>query len=95
MPISDAYDQWSEGHCHVQSWDVEGFTSAEGVKKPLRVLHTIETTRRRQRVARRWEDIEDTKRWSWEGESRPVFRGKLIWCVLAVCVPLVSFLCRV
>jgi hypothetical protein len=49
----------------VQHWDVEGFTSAEGVQKPLRVLHTIETTRRRQRIAQQWQEIEDIKSWYW------------------------------
>jgi hypothetical protein len=57
--------QWTEGNSPLQFWDVEGFTSAEGVKKPLRVLQTIKTTRRRQRVARHWQEIEDTKRWCW------------------------------
>ena len=57
--------EWTDGHCRVQHWDVEGFTSAEGVQKPLRVLHTIETTRRRQRIAQQWQEIEDIKSWYW------------------------------
>ena len=36
------------GHDLAVPLDVEGFTACEGVKKPLRVLHTIETTRRVQ-----------------------------------------------
>lgn len=36
----------------MQFWDVEGFNSCEGVTKPLRVLHTVETTRRRQHGAK-------------------------------------------
>jgi len=57
--------QWTTGNGRVQFWDVEGFTSAEGVNKPLRVLHTIETTHRRQRMARQWQEIEDSKSWYW------------------------------
>ena len=34
-------------------WDEEGFTSCEGVKRPLRVLRTEETVRRRERIAGR------------------------------------------
>jgi hypothetical protein len=58
-------NRWTDGRCQVQSWDAEGFTSAAGVQKPLRVLHTIETTRRRQRVGRQWQEIDDTKQWYW------------------------------
>jgi hypothetical protein len=57
--------QWDEGNCRVQFWDVEGFTSCEGVEDPLRVLHTAETTRRRQRIARQWQETEETKSWYW------------------------------
>lgn len=57
--------QWQEGACRVQFWDVEGFTSCEGVQDPLRVLHTVETTSRRQRIAQQWQEIEDVKSWYW------------------------------
>src|SRR5262249_49142315 len=56
---------WQEGRRTVQSWDAEGFTSAEGVKEPLRVVHTVETVRRRQRVARQWQGKEETSQWYW------------------------------
>lgn len=63
--------QWDEGPCHVQFWDVEGFTSCAGVKQPLRVLHTLETTRRRQRIAGQWQENEDTQSWYWATTLSP------------------------
>ena len=39
---------WQDGRRTVQYWDADGFTSAEGVKQPLRVVHTLETVRRRE-----------------------------------------------
>jgi hypothetical protein len=49
----------------VQYWDAEGFTSAEGVKQPLRVVHTVETERRRERIAGKWQEKEETSEWYW------------------------------
>ena len=46
--------QWTEGRRTVQYWDDEGFTSCEGVAEPLRVLHTLETEQRRERIAGQW-----------------------------------------
>ena len=48
--------QWTEGRRTVQYWDEEGFTSAEGVSQPLRVLHTLETEHCRERIARQWKE---------------------------------------
>ena len=48
--------QWTEHRRTVQYWDEEGFTSAEGVSKPLRVLHTLETEHRRERIAGQWKE---------------------------------------
>lgn len=56
---------WQEGRRTVQAWDGEGFTSCEGVKKPLRVVHTVETVRRRERVAGQWHEKEETSSWYW------------------------------
>ena len=44
--------EWSEGRRTVRYWDNEGFTSCDGVKAPLRVLHTEETVRRH--ATNRW-----------------------------------------
>jgi hypothetical protein len=57
--------QWTTGHCTVQAWDVEGFTSCEGARVPLRVLHTQETTQRRQRIAGQWQHSQETSSWYW------------------------------
>lgn len=57
--------QWTEGPRHVQYWDTEGFTSCEGVKQPLRVRHTLETVRSRQRIAGQWQETEETTSWYW------------------------------
>ncbi len=61
--VSDG--QWSEGRRTVASWDAEGFTSCEGVTEPLRVLHTLETERRRERIAGQWKQSEQTSSWYW------------------------------
>jgi hypothetical protein len=55
---------WDEPRRLTQFWDAEGFSSAEGVKVPLRVLHAHETVTRRRRVAKQWlEDIEEHDWW--------------------------------
>ena len=57
--------QWTEGRRTVQSWDEEGFTSSEGVAEPLRVLRTLETEQRRERIAGRWVQTEQISSWYW------------------------------
>ena len=59
--------QWIDEHGKrtVQFWDEEGFTSCEGVKRPLRVLRTEETVRKRERIAGQWHETEQTTTWSW------------------------------
>jgi len=56
---------WQERRGTVQYWDAEGFTTCEGVKQPLRVVHTVETARRRERVAGAWREKEETAVWYW------------------------------
>jgi hypothetical protein len=56
---------WQDGRRTVRCWDAEGFTTAEGVKQPLRVVHTVETVRRRERIALRWRQKEETSEWYW------------------------------
>jgi hypothetical protein len=56
-------DEWREGRRTVRYWDEEGFTSCEGVKAPLRVLHTEETLRRRAQIDR--QEKEETSEWYW------------------------------
>jgi hypothetical protein len=57
--------QWTKGRRTVQYWDDEGFTSAEGVSRPLRVLHTVETEQRRERIAGQWKVTPQTSSWYW------------------------------
>jgi len=57
--------QWTEGRRTVEYWDTEGFTSCEGVSRPLRVLHTIETEQCRERIAGQWKETEYTSSWYW------------------------------
>ena len=56
---------WQDGRRTVQYWDADGFTTAEGVRQPLRVVHTVETVRRRARVAGQWQHQEETSSWYW------------------------------
>jgi len=54
--------EWTEGHRTIRSWDEEGFTSCEGVKVPLRILHTEETVRCRKQGG---QEQETTTSWYW------------------------------
>lgn len=56
---------WQDRQRTIQYWDADGFTTAEGVKQPLRVVHTVETVRRRERVAGVWREQEETSSWYW------------------------------
>jgi hypothetical protein len=56
---------WQDRQRTVHYWDGEGFTSAEGVQQPLRVVHTVETVRRRERIAGQWQETEATSQWYW------------------------------
>jgi hypothetical protein len=49
----------------VEFWDEEGFTSCAGVKQPLRVLRTVETMRKRQRIGGQWHETVETTTWLW------------------------------
>lgn len=56
---------WQAGQRAVQCWDEEGFTSAEGVQEPLRVVRTLETVHRRERIAGKWQESEVESEWYW------------------------------
>jgi hypothetical protein len=56
---------WRDGRRTVRYWDAEGFRTAEGVERPLRVVHTQETVRRRERVAGQWREKEEESSWYW------------------------------
>jgi hypothetical protein len=55
--------EWSEGRRSVRYWDEEGFTSCDGVKVTLRVLHTEETVRHWDQI--RQQQAEETSSWYW------------------------------
>jgi hypothetical protein len=56
---------WDEPRRLTQFWDVEGFSSAEGVKVPLRVLHAYETITKRERIGKQWIETVQDHHWWW------------------------------
>src|ERR1700676_1567907 len=71
-------DEWSEGRPTVRSWDEEGFTSCEGVKAPLRVLHTEETISRRAQID--GQEKVETSSWYWATTiSKNQFSTRQLW----------------
>ena len=56
---------WQTPGQTIHFWDTEGFTSAEGIAVPLRVLHSQETRPRRQRRGGRWIEVTDRQDWWW------------------------------
>ena len=71
---------WKEPGQVIRAWDAEGFTSAEGVKVPLRVLHTEETRTVRQRKGFGWVAKTETHSWWWV-TTLPIPRmsARLFW----------------
>lgn len=57
--------QFTKRRRTVRYWDEEGFTSCEGVPEPLRVLHTQESERCRERIAGQWVETEKPSSWYW------------------------------
>ena len=55
--------EWTERRRSIRYWDEEGFTSCEGVKVPLRVLHTEETVRHWDQISQ--QQKEETSGWFW------------------------------
>jgi hypothetical protein len=56
---------WEEPNQKIQAWDAEGFTSAEGIEVPLRVLRTEEVITRRHRQGPGWAQKKQTHHWEW------------------------------
>ncbi len=50
---------------HIQAWDAEGFTSAEEIKSPLRVLRTEEVIHKRHHTRGAWETKEERHTGYW------------------------------
>jgi len=71
---------WEERDQKIRAWDAEGFTSAEGVKVPLRVLHTEEIITRRHRQGSHWVEEEETHSWWWLTTlPRTQLSTRLLW----------------
>jgi hypothetical protein len=56
---------WEEPNQKIRAWDAEGFTTAEGIQVPLRVLRTEEVITRRHRDAKGWIQNNETHHWEW------------------------------
>ena len=56
---------WEEPNQKIRAWDAEGFTSAEGIPVPLRVLRTHEVNTRRHRQGQGWIREKETHHWEW------------------------------
>jgi len=56
---------WEEPNQKIRAWDAEGFTSAEGIQAPLRVLKTHEVNTRRHRRGQGWIREKETHHWEW------------------------------
>jgi len=56
---------WEEPNQKIRTWDAEGFTSAEGIEVPLRVLRTEEVLTRRHRDGEGWIRNNETHHWEW------------------------------
>jgi hypothetical protein len=71
---------WEEGKKKIRAWDAEGFTSAEGIAVPLRVLRTEEIITRRHHRFYGWVPEEETHTWEWV-TTLPAARlsSRLLW----------------
>ncbi len=56
---------WEEGRSQIRAWDAEGFSTAEGIEVPLRVLHTEETVTQRHRKNHQWVEETEVHHWWW------------------------------
>jgi hypothetical protein len=56
---------WEEPNQKIRAWDAERFTSAEGIKVPLRVLRTEEVSTRRHHGGQGWIQAIETHHWEW------------------------------
>lgn len=76
MPPQECQD----GRRSIRYWDVEGFTSAEGVQQPLRVLHTEETETVRTRVKGEWIHKTETHSWYWASTiKQEIASSRWLW----------------
>jgi len=57
--------EFTRGRTHYQQWDIEGFTTWPQVGRPMRVVRSLETTTRRERVGKKWKTTSTTHDWVW------------------------------
>jgi hypothetical protein len=69
---------WKEDHSQIRAWDAEGFTSAEGMEAPLRVLQTEETVTQRHRKNHRWVEETEIHHWWW-ATTLPISQVSTWW----------------
>ncbi len=71
---------WEEPNQKIRAWDAEGFTSAEGIPVPLRVLRTHEVNTRRHRQGQGWIREKETHHWEWVTTlSAAQLSTRLLW----------------
>jgi hypothetical protein len=63
--VQSAPVRWEVPGGEIRSWDLEGFNTLQGVKAPIRVLHTEETLTERRRVAGQWVHETKVHQWYW------------------------------
>jgi hypothetical protein len=56
---------WKQGRSQIRAWDAEGFTTAEGIEVPLRILHTEETMIKRHHTHHQWIEEKEVHHWWW------------------------------
>ncbi len=73
---------WDEPRRLTQFWDAEGFTSAEGIKARLRVLHAYETITKREQLGKEWIETVEDHHWWWATTfSRFQLPSRQLWKV--------------
>ncbi len=71
---------WHMDRRTIEYWQAEGFNSAEAIKVPLRILHTEESHLKRQRIAGKWAETEETQSWWWATTiSGKVLSTRQLW----------------
>ena len=64
----------------VRVWNADGFTSCEGVKVPMRVLRTEETTRKKVHDGLNWAEKTDINTFSWITDlPTSLIPSRLLW----------------
>ncbi len=54
---------WTKNSRTIKYWDEEGFQGHARV--PLRIMRTVETSHKRKRICKKWENTTETSTWMW------------------------------